>query len=149
MIKQFIGDNEVIGIVEIDRKTPSGAAMISVMYEGGIAEEMPQRRFDLLKTEKKTDASAVIKIIRKHLASLFYGTMMEFGTKHGEINGIMEDFASLVDCATEKATNILYGVEYPDQRNMLDINDIILKFNENNTNGAASAGSGADTADTK
>lgn len=127
MENQYIGARKIVGISDSDKKTPSGSKMIHVIFEDGSVKDMPQNRFDLVVTSEESDASAVGAKVRKQVGSMLYGLLHEYGVSLVEANTSLDEAATLINSAMDKATNILYGVEYPDDRTVLQINDILLE----------------------
>ncbi len=148
MEEKYIGARKVIGISVVDGKsTPLKNEIIKVTYEDGTSEEMSKKRYDIIATDTVSDATSAGDLIRKEVGSYIYAVMHEYGIKYGEIDAILDQVTLLVNNATEKATNILYGVEHPSERTLLCINDILIKKHESeeNTNGSPSDGSGSDS----
>lgn len=148
MEEKYIGARKVIGISVInDKATPLKNEIIKVTYEDGTSEEMPKKRYDVVGIDTISDATSAGELIRKEVGSYIYAVMHEYGIKYGEIDAILDQVTLLVNNATDKATNILFGVEHPSERTLLCINDILIKKyeSEENTNGSSSNGSGSDS----
>ena len=62
MSEQFIGPRKVDSVIESKEKTPKGAEMVSVLFEGGYVELMPKKNFDLLVKSEASDYNDLIKI---------------------------------------------------------------------------------------
>ncbi len=150
-MEQYIGEKKVLAVEKLEKKTPSGSAMVKVLFDENPAEEMPEKRFEIIKSSEKSDATTVQIKFRQTAASIIFGMMGEFGIKYGEVNGVIDMVASLVNEASNKATNILFDVDYPEDRTLIQINDILAKFNDSkkHKDGSASTGSGPDNTDTK
>lgn len=131
MNNQYIGARKIVGISDLEKKSPAGAGMVHVIFEVGSAKDMPKILFDLTVTDIESDASAVGQKIRKQVGSMIFSLMNEYGVSLSQANVALDEAATLVNSAMDKATNILYGVEYPDDRTLLQINEILLENAKN------------------
>lgn len=129
----YVGARKVVGITELDKKTPAGSAMVSVIFEEGKSVETTLARYNLTKTEEPSDATAVGQVVRKHVGSLMYAILAEYNLSMAETTPAMDEVVALINAASAKATNILFDVEYPDDKTLLQINDILLAHVEATT----------------
>lgn len=151
-MSEFIGAREIVGVSEIDKKTPGGLKMVKVVFADGLIQDMPEKRLEMVKSEHESDATKVGEIIRKSVGSMVYGLFHEYGISLSESNAILDEVAQLINAGSSKATNILFNVEYPEDRTLNQINDILLehaKGTAENNNEATPAGSGSDSSDTQ
>lgn len=148
MSKQYLGDKEIMTVSVSEKKTPGGHEVVEVRYENGSKQTMPRARFDLLNSDEINDASGVQLKVRRHVGALMYSVMHEYGLTFAETNDVLDEAAQLVQNAADKATNILFGVEFPSDRTVNQINDILIEHaSKTSNNEDSSAGSGADSED--
>lgn len=146
MENTYIKDKKVLGITTIDKKTPSGGEMIQVLFENGATAIMPKTRYNLVKSNEVLDASKFQMNVRRSVGSIVYGILHEYGLTFGETNNVLDEAAELTQSAADKATNILFNVEYPEDRTVNQINDILIEHDhKNNNNETTPAGGGSDT----
>ena len=132
--KLYIADREIVGYRTIEKSTPLGSEMVELQYKNipGVTtndlEIMPKKRYDTIVTNEISDASTVYNKIVKEVGDTVYGLLHEYGVKLIEIDGILNDgVANQVNAAQIKASNILFGVDYEDQRTVNIINDVLIE----------------------
>jgi len=150
----FIGSRAVSSVVDTGKKTPMGGIMLQVYFEDGKYEYMPEKRFNIVKTTEPKDASYVkgmiVTHVSKDIGSMAYTMLHEFGCRLSEIDVITSQVAVMVNAGSERVNNILWGVDYADERTLNQINDILLQNGpKNDNNGSTSDGTGADSSDKK
>lgn len=123
----YVGARKVLGVTELEKKTPAGSPMVHVVYEDGTTQDTTLTRYNLIKSTEATDATAVGQKIRKTVGAMMYSLLHEYDSTLAEANPIMDEVAALINAGSAKATNILFGVEFPDDRTLIQINDILLK----------------------
>lgn len=148
MTQDYVGDKAVTSVIDTEKKTPLGGKMLKVCYENGTYEYMPEKRFLIIKTDKPSDASTVRGMLLAHstreIGSVVYGMLHEFGVKLSEVEPILNQAVVLANAASEKATNLLWMVDFADERTLNQINDILLEHVANKHNNAGSpVGEGA------
>ena len=153
MKQYFIGSRGVANVVDTGRKTPMGGIMLKVNFEDGSYEYMPEKRFDIIKTEAASDVNYVKGILCTHVTrdvgSAVYSMMLEFGCKLSEIDSITNQVIVMTNSGAEKASNLLWGIDYADERTLNKINDILLENVSKNPNGGESKGTEPAPADSK
>jgi len=138
----YIGEKEVKGFSETGDRTPGGSTMVKVEYVDGSSDVMSHTRYLTVVGEEKLDATQLRDKLAKRVASMIYGVLHEYDVKLGEVDFVLDNVATLVNGAIERATNHKFGVEYADQRTLIMINNILL---EANNDGASPTGSGSDS----
>ncbi len=149
----FVGKKPVLQIVDVGR-TPMNLPMLKVCFEDGTYEYMPEKRFNIVKTTEKTDESYVKGMVVAHaskdVGSVIYSMLLEMGCKLSEVESVTNQAIVMTNAASERANNILWGIDYADERTINQINDILVKnVTKTDNNGAASDGAGSDTSNTK
>lgn len=148
--KYYIGEKEIMMVAVLDKKLASGTEFVRVTFTDSTSKEMSKTRFNLLQSESPVDASGIQQVVKRNVGSLIYSLMHEYGLTVTETNDVLDEAAQLVQNAMDKATNILFGVEYPTQRTVNQINDILIEHaNKNNSNDSASTGGGTVAEDQK
>lgn len=150
-MEQYIADKQVMTVLILDQKTPAGLEMVEVIFTDETKETMPKKRFEMVVSEDKTDASAVQKKITDGVGSIIYSTIVEYGVKWGEVNAVGDKMIEFVNNGFEKASDVLWKTDKPNI-SLIDINSVLIKDHvkdEQNNDGSASTGSGTDSEDTK
>jgi hypothetical protein len=151
----FIGKKPVAQMVDTGKKTPMGGIILKIVFEDGRYEYMPEKRFNLIKTTTQSDEtyvrSMLVTHVSKDIGSVAYSMLLEFGCRLSEIDVITNQVAAMTNAGSERVNNLLWGVDYADERTLNQINDILIEHvaKEQNSNGTASSGAGTDTPDTK
>jgi len=145
-MEQYIAEKKILGVVVLEEeKTPSGNEMVEVKFENGTTEKMPKMRFEMIKSDKISDASTVQKTIQTKIGAQIYGLLNEFGVLFGEAEEILNSASTYVNSGYTKARDILWGCEHQ-YLSLIEINKILIKnHEEQNNNGAVAPGSGSDT----
>ncbi len=148
MKQNFIGKRGVASVVDTGRKTPMKGIMLKVCYEDGTYEYMPEKRFNIIKTEVPTNDSDVRGMLVAHTTkecgSVLYSMLLEYGCKLSEIDAITNQLIVMTNAATDRVSDILWGVDYADARTLNQINDILLEnVTKNDNNAGASSGAGS------
>lgn len=141
-MEQYIGEKLVIAVIELEEKTPQGNDMVEVCFDGGSKEKMPKKRFELIVTDKVSDATTVQNQVKFTLSSIILGMFNEYGVKMGETEPIFGAIAGLVNDGFTKAQDVMWGVDFQGI-SLIEVNKV-LKANyerENNT-GTSPEGSG-------
>ncbi len=153
MKQYFIGSRGVANVVDTGKKTPMGGVMLKVNFEDGGYEYMPEKRFDIVKTEQATDATYVRGLLSAHVTrdvgSAVYSMMLEFGCKLSEIDSITQQVIVMTNAGAEKASNLLWGIDYANERTLNKINDILLENGPKAHNGSESKGTESAPLDSK
>lgn len=131
--QSYVGARKVVGVSELESKTPAGSSMVHIIFEDGSTQDTTLVRFNLIKSTEPSDATAVGQIVRKIVGSMIYSILHEYDISMAETTPVMDETVALINAGSAKATNILFGVDYPDDRTLLQINDILLKYVENTT----------------
>lgn len=151
MEQYYIGKKKVLSLVDTNRTTPLGKKMLQVCFEDGTYEYMPERRFEIIKTTDPTDASIVrgmlVTYVTKEVGSVVYGMLVEYGARLGEIEPICNQVVAMTNAGTERVSDILWAVDYADQRTLNQVNDILIaNVTKTSNDGATSSGAGTDIA---
>lgn len=146
MSKNYIGEKEVVKFIETSERTPAGATIIEVFYVDGTKEIIPYPRYENIISPVPLDASKTQEKIVSRVASTVYGVLHEYGMRLDEIDPVMNQIATMVNSAIEKANNYKWGVEYASDRNLLMVNNVLLKIN---TNGTTPTGGGPNSKNKK
>jgi len=125
-MEQYIGNEKIFTVHEVEEKTPSGESMVKVSFENGKSEIMPKKRLELINSLEVSDATKVQETINKTVSSMLFAVLHEYGIKMGEVNGVIDSTVKLVNSGLSKASDILWGFEYPDLP-LNKVNEILLK----------------------
>lgn len=148
--KFYIGAKEIMTVTMVEKKDTNAVEMVKVMFTDSSSVTIPKLKLELVQTEEPSDASSIQRIVRKQMGGLIYGLMHQYGLSVLETNDALDEAAQLVQNAMDKATNILFNVEYPADRTVNQINDILIEHaNKNDNNDSAPAGSGTATEDSQ
>lgn len=150
----FVGSKAVASVVDTGKLTPLGKPMLQVFYEDGSYEYMPERRFNITRTTEKSDATGVrtrlIKVASDEIGAAAYHMLHEFGCKISDVEIVLNQTIVFVNAAAERATNLLWQVDYADERTLNQVNDILLaNASKTPDNAGTSSGTGSPTQDTK
>lgn len=143
-MEKYIGPKKVMGISEVEEKTPLKNEMIKVLFEDGTSQVMPKVRYELITTDTPSDLTTVQNKIRARVSAMLYSTLHEYGVLMGEVNGISDAMFDLVNNGYEKAREIKFGFEHLELP-LIEINNILLQNASENSDGVASTGGGSDT----
>ena len=58
-MEQYIAENKIVLVTEVEGKTPAGQMMVQVEFENGTKEIMPKERLELIGTEEISVAKEV------------------------------------------------------------------------------------------
>lgn len=142
---QYIGEKEVMTVVELDMKTPAGKDMVEVHYEGGTSEKMPKLRFELLVSDGQSDPSEVTKKLEARVGAVLFANLHEYGIKWGEVNTVADAMVKLVENGYQKAHDIIWGMEKV-MVPLIDINNVLLQEHaKQNSDGVTSTRSPVDS----
>jgi hypothetical protein len=157
--KLYIAEREVTGYRVVEgEETPSGGLIVEVVYEDGSTARFTEAKFNAVRTNEKSDATAARDRLVKEAGRKVYALLMEYGPGLYEVDHILNEAVRLANDATEEAMNALWGVKHASQRTLLDVNKILSKHYAEGGgakeeaaggDGAAPERDSADTADTK
>lgn len=147
--KIFIGEKRVKEIRDTNERTPGNAMISEIEFEDGKIVRMPRERLEVIRTDHVSTATDVRKKLVMKVSPAVYGFFHEFDLTMEEFDDVMEEIVRLGNAASEKATNILWGVDFAPQRSLLMTNKILSTKSdepkkEDNNNGTTAAGSGVD-----
>jgi hypothetical protein len=109
---KYIADKKILLVKEIEGETtPMGESLVEVSFEDGSKEEMPKKRFEMIVTEEISSDSLVREVLRKQVGSILFGVMHEYGIKIDEVDPCIDTVVELVNNASAKAYEILFGYE--------------------------------------
>lgn len=151
----FIGRRAVGNVVDTGRKTPMGGIMLKVLFEDGSSEYMPEKRFNITKTTEPVDASHVrgmlVTYASKEIGSAAYSMLLEYGCRLSEVEVVLNQAVALTNAGSAKVDNILWGVDYADEKTLNQINDILIEnvTKQANNNGSTPNGEGAASTNTQ
>lgn len=144
MQEQYIADKKILGVTESEIKTPGGVNMIKVLFEDNTFEVMPRMRFEIVVSDKMSDATTVQNSIKDAVGKSLFLVMHEYGIKTGEIDGVLDQCTEFVNNGLKKASDILFGFERADIT-LNTINHILLEQHaKENNDGAGSTGGVSD-----
>lgn len=149
MEQQYIAEKKVLGVEKVEEQTPAKNEMVKVLFEDSSVEIMPKMRFDIIVTNKISDASTVQKTLKEKVSATLYGALHEYGVKYGEADEIINYAADLVNVGYEAARDIIWGFEHRFLP-LNEINKVLVKNNaKQSNNGVGSEGGGADIVNSK
>lgn len=96
-----------------EMKTPGGGDMVEVSFENGTKEIMPKRRLETIAISSETQGKPLEdkRLLQDALANTFFGVMMEFGVKAGEVDQILDMVTARVQKAFDNSCKIKFGFE--------------------------------------
>lgn len=142
-MEQYIGKKKVVGVVELEEKTPAKNDMVEVLFADGTKEKMPKARFELIVTPEVSEDTSVQQKVLGRVGAMLFGTLHEYGIKWGEVNQASDVMVKLCENGMEKASDILFGFDKPNIP-LIEINNVLLKnHGKENNDGAGSEGSGS------
>jgi hypothetical protein len=155
--KRFIGSKEIFTAQVTNKKTPQEKPILRIEYSDGTYEYLPEKRFLATITDEPIDASALRRKLLEEMGAevgpKLYGMLHEYGMRLNEIEPAWSYMVGLANNAVDRANNIMWGVDYADQRTLNQINDILLEHARGAKNtqndGTSPSGDSADTQDTK
>ena len=125
-MEQYIGNQKILTVFQLETKTPAGEAMVEINFESGKKETMPKKRLELLNSVKISDATSTNLTLKAHVASVLYGVLHEYGVKMGEVNGISDGMVDLVNNGFSKATNFLWKTEDREELPLNSVNEVLI-----------------------
>jgi len=125
-MKQYLGNEEILTVFQLETKTPAGEAMVEINFESGKKETMPKKRLELLNSVEISDATSTNLTLKAHVASVLYGVLHEYGVKMGEVNGISDGMVDLVNNGFSKATNFLWKTEDREELPLNSVNEVLI-----------------------
>lgn len=150
--QKFIGKKAVHSVVDLDAKTPAGGKMLKVNFDDGSVEIMPEKRFNVITSEEPTDATFVRGLLvtnaAKEIGAVVYGMLHEYGMKLSEVDKVLDSVIVILNGASEKASNVLWGIDYADDRTLNQINDILVENAKKDTNDGSSTRAGTTSQNT-
>jgi hypothetical protein len=109
-MEQYLSDKKIMLVVEIqDEKTPAGEMLVEVSFEDGSKEVMPKKRLEMLTTQEISNDSLAREVLRKQVGSIIFGVLHEYGIKLDEVEPCIDTVYELVNNATAKSYEILFG----------------------------------------
>jgi hypothetical protein len=142
-MESYIAENKILTVQILeDQTTPVGSQMVKVTFEDGKTEIMPKVRFELIKTDEKSDATTVQNKINSRVGAMIYSTMHEYGIKMGEVNGVTDAAVNLTNAGYERARDALFGFEFLDLP-LIEINKTLIHATSKNNDGTSPVGSEA------
>ena len=137
-MEQYIEDKKVLGVTILEEKTPGGNSMVSVAFEDGTFEVMPEARFNIIKTSEISNASQVQEKILSQVGAVLYGMLHEYGIKMGEAEEVLNSTSTYINSGYEKARDIIWGISHR-KLPLIQINKILIKEHaKENNNGTTS-----------
>lgn len=151
--KKYYMDRKVKMVEDTEKRTPNGAVVQKISFDVGEPVLMSHKRFDLLQSPKQSDATATRDKLIGYLSAMIYGILHEYSVRFGEVSPILDAVVNLANAGSNKATNLMWGVEHFDDRDLLVINDILIKNHRvtkaEPDNGVTPSGSQPDQTDQK
>lgn len=156
--KMYVAEKKVKEVITVDRKTPGGGEMVEVRYLDNSFDLMPKGRFEAVRTFKEGDATKMRDKLVNHLSLEIVKILYEYGLHLDEIDPVVNGAVNMINSNVERASNLMWGVAHGGDRDLLAVNDILMKSfkatpmpnldNNDPTkpadNGASPEGSGAD-----
>lgn len=150
MEKQFfVGKKAVAQLIDTGKVTPMKGKLLKVVYEDGSVDIMPEKRYVTIRTDAASDSTTVrtnlVLAASKEVSALVYAILLEWGLRLSEVDVVTSHVSAMINANSEKASNLLWGVDYADERTLIMINDILLEnvSKQQNNDGSPSEGEGA------
>lgn len=126
--KLFLGEDKIKSYEVIPNlSTPSGSRILKIELAGGKVVQLTEPNFNAVTGYAKSDASAVQEKLVKAAGQKIYALIMEYGPRLIEVNKILDEAVGLANRAMDAANNELWGVDFADERTILQVNDILAK----------------------
>jgi hypothetical protein len=132
---QYIGPNQVMGLVKQDFKTPAGSDVIEVQYKGEHTPElMSQMAFDFLVTETPTDYNDLRDRKFRKMVPQIIAIITEWDLKAIELKAFLGTIGDSLQDAMEKASNYLWthdtrtwvpGMSFMNERTLLEAERVL------------------------
>lgn len=140
--QNFIGPNQIFGIVQEEQRTPGGKEIVKVVYEGGklSPETMPLATFEILVSEAPHDYNWLREKRYKKLLEEMTALCLETDVRYSDIKHLATKFAEKLDSAFERATNYLWtsddkqwipGINSLSDRTILEADKILKQIKPN------------------
>ena len=108
MSEQFIGPRKVDSVIESKEKTPKGAEMVSVLFEGGYVELMPKKNFDLLVKSEASDYNDLIKIKLQPALEEVLNVILEYNLDMQEAKIMLKSVGDEINNNFNRAINFKF-----------------------------------------
>lgn len=118
----FIGGNKVLLVAESTKKTPMGADMVEISYEGGAKEIMPKKTYKAVVTDIPTNYTILQETKLKVIAPAVVAVIEEFDLKVSDIQALMQKIASQIDNRFSRATN--FALTHDDSQYIPNMNPL-------------------------
>lgn len=137
--KQYIGKNKVIGITNLDSKSPKGQTMVEIILDGNKNMITSKKVFDIIVTDKEIDDTELRERKIQPLLEEISGVIMEYDISHGDIRHLTERMANRLLFIFDKVNNLLWtgkdanfvpGYDPMQDRTLLEANKIFNELNE-------------------
>jgi len=123
----YVEDRLVKNMEVMEKKTPLQQDILDIRFDTGENLQLTRKKFDAVKSFKKSDATAARNKLTRVMAQQIYALCMEYGLKLSEVDPVITEVVESVDAATKTAGNLLWDVEFPENRTLIMVNDILMK----------------------
>jgi hypothetical protein len=124
MNKEFFGTKEYVGVEDTGNKTPSGVAIIKVLFEDGTSQVTTQTVFDLIKASVAVDLTQQRELLIIPLVQKIFSLMTDFNVKNDDVQVLFDRLINTYNTTLNHATNYLFNVEHIGNLGMLRINEV-------------------------
>lgn len=109
MADRYIGPDKVVMVSECEHKTPMGADMVLIHFEGNTAPEtMPKATFERLVTPEPMEPTLFREKRYEPLLNDLTAVMMEYDVKFGDLAYVGKSLVNKIEDAFERASSFLW-----------------------------------------
>lgn len=109
MEKQFIGQNEIMGVEKQDYTTPLGGEVLKVLYTNGSSEITSKRAFDVeVSKEPMTAEHAQMQRLNSMILAVME-VIAEYDLKGGDAQPFVNKLSFMIQDAFDRASNYLWS----------------------------------------
>ena len=133
---KYLGPFKVVGVTELDIKTPLGSDVVSVMYENRPAEIMPKKNFDLLVSSEPTDLNEMQKTRFNVMIPKVIEALAEYDVKMFEMSSLLTQVHETVEQHLERVSSFLWtkndgnwvpGMNFTNNRTVVEIHKMLVE----------------------
>jgi len=121
----FIAEKEIKTVVDTQKKTPLGDNILEVHFTDDTSQIITEKVKNKIESSEASDASTVQGIKVGSLAHDILVLMREYNLELGEIDPLLKLIVESVNQNSERASNKLWNVDFPEQRTFLQIDEIL------------------------
>jgi hypothetical protein len=126
MSKTYIGDREVLTIVDVEGETtPIGSSLVNVTFVDGVTKKYPKVLAINLQTTEPIDLTQLRSKWIDPVVNQIIVLMQEADIKMDDIGYLLDTLASSIEHKSMVSMNKLFGINHPGERTLLQMERII------------------------